>query len=183
MVPTFTVAQGDRHFHINVNLTPDISTAQHYFRLCGGSWWEGGSQKRWKWRVCVCLCVCMHPGCIYIEPVSIKITMLVMFTHTQWTSTHPSILLTFTYSAHHSLMRWCLGVNYSLQPFKLESSCFVPVGGLWSAQREPSQLRWGLTPYRKGLNWNPKSSCWGPILLPSTSHVYIQQWNNKNGEM
>lgn len=38
MVTTFTVAQGDRHFYINENLTPDISTARSYFRLLG----EGG---------------------------------------------------------------------------------------------------------------------------------------------
>lgn len=42
MVPTFTVAQGDRRFNVNVNLTPDISTAQWYCGLRGVS-------------VCVCV--------------------------------------------------------------------------------------------------------------------------------
>lgn len=65
MVPTFTVAQGDRHFSINVNLTHDISTAQCHFGLCGGSKGEerGGVAIKSngcdmvRFGVCGCACV------------------------------------------------------------------------------------------------------------------------------
>lgn len=42
MVATFTVAQGDRHFSVNVNLTPDISTAQYHRGLQGMEVERGG---------------------------------------------------------------------------------------------------------------------------------------------
>lgn len=50
MVLTFTVAQGDQRFSVNVNLTPDISTAQcHREGVKGGS-----NQEKWMWCVHVC---------------------------------------------------------------------------------------------------------------------------------